>query len=701
MDSIENNGGLKNHIFETLFGPRGAEDNALRLDGALGAICGFFGFGRAVVARLIGRRLDAYHQWNAPELPGLLLTNEALEAIYNRISGDSPLTYLGGGLFPWEITGGYAYSVEHDGKRAGFICFIQQKDSPPLEKDELLALTDVLGVLGAFLVTRRIERRMRETSEAQRLILNTLKDAVYVVDQNTYEVLFANANFIGKDISGPCGVSCFRLLGHDSPCVCCGLDMLKGQPDGFSYTFENPERDAGFWHSVTITSLTWPGERPVFLISDRDITEEKLRQQALIEAATFDLFLNIPTVGRLTSRLDKLLGAGKSKGFLFLIDIDNLRLINNAYGYEYGDALLTEITAFLKSFMPKGEYVYRYTTKIFAVLYEDVGEAQADIFVAALYERFSRPWTIRDKSCYITFSAAMVPYGADGDKTAGVLRGAEIAMDKAIDRNRNSFFKPDVTITDDSAAERISVVNDLYALVEGGCRDLLVNYQPVYNVITDDVVYVEALMRWKHPEKGMIPPLKFIKIAEDTSLIGPLSEKVIDMAVAQCKQWQAVKPGLKLCVNFSAVHSYQPGVVRRISDILKAHDFAPQDLIVEINERDASGDQTRLFEFMHNIRELGCNVALDDFGSGMSSLGKLNSAPVDFIKIDRCFTSNICDREYDQAVVRFLAGLSIGVQMVCEGIETKEQLEAVKSLGISICQGYYLCRPLPPEEIVF
>jgi EAL domain-containing protein (putative c-di-GMP-specific phosphodiesterase class I) len=208
-------------------------------------------------------------------------------------------------------------------------------------------------------------------------------------------------------------------------------------------------------------------------------------------------------------------------------------------------------------------------------------------------------------------------------------------------------------------------------------------------------------MRWNHPERGFVPPLKFISLAEGASLIAPLSERLIDMAVAQCKKWQEKQPELRLCVNFSIVHSYQEGVVDRIASILQKHDFAPQSLIVEINEKDTISDQTGLLSFINRLQALGFGVALDDFGSGMSSMSQMRSIPVDFVKIDRSVVRNICESEYDRAIVSFLANLPIDAKMVCEGVETQEQLDTVKSLGINICQGYLLSRPLPPEELKF
>ena len=700
---------LQNHIYETFFRPRADMNGMSCYHDALEAISNYFGFSRAIIIRPRGRRLEPFFQWHEPELPSLpleLLEQRSLNALYHLCPKDSSIKHIGSDEFPWKSLDHlgpkdcYVYSAEHNGKCAGIVCLMQDENRPILSQDELNSLSFILSALGSYMITKRLEQRMLETSESLHMVLNNLKDTVYVIDQETYEVVFANANFDGKSIVHPRGVACFRLLGQDTTCACCGLDMIRDHPNGASYSFETGERVAGLWHSITMTSMEWLGERSVFLISVRDITEEKLRHQEFIEAATFDLTLNIPNIGRLTTRLDKLLSGGRAHGFLFIIDINNFQLISNAYGHDYSDALLEEIKVFLKSYMPRGEYVYRYATKTFAVLYEDADEEKAKKLVDALYGRFNHLWNIKDKICYATFSTAMIHYDKNDKNAAKVMRNAAIALDKAIDRNRNSFYALDKNI-DDNYTERVELVNDLHAMIESGYNGFLAHYQPVYDINSDKILYVEALMRWNHPERGFIPPLKFIEAAEGASLIAPLSEKLMDMAIAQCKQWQKTLPDLKLCVNFSVVHSYQEGVLERISQLFKKHDFSPQHLIAEINERDTVSDFASLFAFMRSLQELGCGVAIDDFGSGMSSLGKLQTTPVDYIKIDRCFVKNICDSAYDRAVVKFMANLPLDVKMVCEGIETQEQLDMIKSLGISICQGYFLSRPLPPEDIVF
>jgi diguanylate cyclase (GGDEF)-like protein len=701
---------LQNYVYESFFRPRENTDGVSCYHDTLEAIGSYFGFCRAIVIRARGRFFEPFYQWHEPglsEFPLHLLEHDSLGALYRLCPNYSSVKHINSDDFPLKtpdnfgIKDCYVFPVEHKERCIGIICLMQDESRPLLHQDELNSLSRILSAIGSYMVTRHLEQRMRETTESLHMVLNNLKDTVYVVDQNTYEVVFANANFDGKNIVGSRGVACFRLKGRDTTCSCCGLDMIRNMPEGSSYSFETNERETGFWHSVTTTSMEWLGGRKVFLNSVRDITEEKLRQEEFIEAATFDLTFNIPNIGRLTMRLDKLLGSKKANGYLFIIDINNYKLINNAYGHDYGDALLEDFIVFLKSSMPRGEFVYRYATRTFAVLYEGADKDQAEAFVELLKKRFVKPWRIKDKICYATFSTAIIPYSAEDKTAAGVMRNADIAHDKAIDRNRNSFFTFDRNKIDDNYSERVELVNDMHALIENDFVGFHAHYQPVFDVIENKALYVEALMRWNHPEKGFIPPLKFISLAEGASLIAPLSERLIDMAVAQCKQWQKTNPSLRLCVNFSIVHSYQEGVVERISEILKKYDFAPQDLIIEINEKDTISDQPSLFDFMRRLQQLGCGVALDDFGSGMSSMSQMRSFPVDFIKIDRCVVDNICESEYDRAIISFLANLPLDVHMVCEGIETKEQLDTVKSLGIKICQGYYLSRPLPPEELSF
>ncbi|MCL1819161.1 MAG: PocR ligand-binding domain-containing protein, partial [Oscillospiraceae bacterium] len=370
---------LQNYLFDTFFSAQNTKDDNTRFHDALESIGSYFGFNRAIVLGSRAKHSEPLFQWHEQglsALPPRLMDTQTVDCLYRFASNLHNAHHISRDDLPesWResifvIGHCYTYSAEFHGKCAGVVVLLQDNSRAMLDGDELESLSHVLGAFGSYLVSKQMERGAFELTDSLKLILDNLKDEVYVIDRETYEVVFANANFNGKAITAPCGVSCFRLLGHNAPCRCCGLDMVKDLPEGCDYTFQTNENDGGLWRSYTITPVEWRGSRPVYLVSARDITEEKLREQEYIEAATFDTALNIPNIGRLTSRLDTLLKTGKN-GSLFVIDIDNFKLINNAYGYDYSDALLEEITYFLKSVIPPS-YVYRYSTSKFAVLYEN------------------------------------------------------------------------------------------------------------------------------------------------------------------------------------------------------------------------------------------------------------------------------------------------------------------------------------------
>gem|GEM_PF-2838813 len=583
-------------------------------------------------------------------------------------------------------------------QRPGFaVCFTAEARRGALTNDELRRMYDLLNPLAAFLSTRQSERKLSQSADSLQTIINGMRSAVYVVDRQSLEVLYSNRHFDGRDVPGPRGISCFRLLGRDGRCPSCALDAMAGRPDGMAYTYETDEREPGCWHNVTVTGITWTGGRPAYLVRARDVTEEKLQRERLLHAATHDLLLDIPMVGSLSARLDELIGAGRS-GFLYLIDIDNTRQIMNAYGYKYSDALLKEIVGFLKETAGDSK-VYRYASDTMAVILEDVSHDAALAFVDKLYKRFGKLWRILDKMCYATFSASMALY-RDGVHMSDVLRNADLSLAKSIDRVRSSFFESGGGGADTRGA-RMTLAGDLHAMVEAGCDDMVVYYQPIFDISEGRVTHCEAFMRWQHHEKGLIPPLDFIGIAEHTSLIIPLSEAMMRTAVRQCRKWLDMGIDVGVSVNFSAAHSRAEGVLDAINSALTGSNLPPKHLQFELVEDVTINDRAHALGFISDLRQMGCLVAIDNFATGLSALSTVDATPVDVIKIDREFVSDACRNAYHAAVIEFAARTAklCGMKLTCKGVETAEQLKKVRDLGADHIQGFILSRPLPADEV--
>ncbi len=701
---------LQSNLYHVFFRP--SQNDTARFTEALSLISDYFGFNRALLLERRPRFYEVRAQWHQSQLSDfpeetvklmdvkqildICSTPNEIYQIHRDQMSDAWLQFSKN----HEMENTLACTVESKGRQQALLQFMQAADRPPLSDTEVGFLTQMMGTISSFVLLKQAERKMQETSDSLQLILNNMQESIYVIDQKTYEVIFANSQFDGRAVTGSRGVSCFRLLGMETPCACCGLDMLQGQPVGYSYTYETSERAPGSWHSITMTVMQWLDERPVYLIAVRDITEEKIHQEQLMYAATFDMTLKIPTIGRLNSRLTQILEKKRTSGFLFLIEVDNLKLINNAYGHTYGDALMQEIVTFLSSRVPEGEFVYRYATNTFAVLYEEANEAQADIFVKAMYDRFKHSWRVKEKRCYSTFTAAMVPYPGENTDVIGIMRDADTALSMCFDRGRNSFYSLTKSIHTDHE-EKLDLANDLHQMVGDGCKDLVVYYQPICDLHTNTIVWFEALMRWRHPTRGIIPPLKFIEIAEHTSLIQPLSEVLIREAAIQCKKWRDMGYDVGVNVNFSATHSRQEGIVPLIMSILQEVGLPPNRFGIEITENITNADRSFVDTFLRDMRNTGCMVAIDNFGTGLSSLGTLNTMPINVIKIDRNFVSDICNSAYDQALVSFIVKIATTLDLLvtCEGVETLEQCHKIRELGVDHVQGYYLSRPASASEM--
>ena len=576
------------------------------------------------------------------------------------------------------------------------VLFTAASQRGELTAAELRSLDSLLAPVVAAVTSRRSERSLTQGADALKMIMNNLRSAVYVIDRANLEVLFSNDGLDGRMSDEPRGISCFRLRGQEGICSGCALGAMDGMPEGTTYAYETDEREPGCWHYVSITGVTWTGGRPAYLIRARDITEEKLQRDRMMHAVTFDMLLNVPTIGRLSARLDELM-KGCGSGYLFLIDVDNVRGIMNSYGHGYSDALLKEVVYYLKDTAGDGN-VYRYASETLAVLLEGARRDFSLAFAEKLYARFGKQWRILDKVCYSTFSAGMAPYRPDMT-VPDVIRNADMTLSRAIDRMRNSFYEE---AGDDSSARaaRLALAGDLHAMVEAGCEQMTISYQPIYDLNEGRVTHCEAFMRWQHPRIGLIPPLDFLDIAEYTSLIIPLSEAMMRTAAAQCREWLDAGLDVGVSINFSAAHSRTDGVFDAIREAINDSRLPPGKLQFEIAEDLTINDREHALNFIEGLREMGCLVAIDNFATGLSALSTIGATPVDVIKIDRDFVGDACDNEYHAAVVEFAAKTAriCGMQLTCKGIETVEQLEKIRELGADHVQGFLLSRPLPAAE---
>lgn len=381
-------------------------------------------------------------------------------------------------------------------------------------------------------------------------------------------------------------------------------------------------------------------------------------------------------------------------GVLF-VDIDKFKTVNESFGYASGDLLLKEVSARLQGALHELDTLSRLSADEFAVLLEDIANGH-ELAVASrrLLDALAEPVTVSGQNIYVSASIGISCYPQDGEDGESLLNNADTAMRRAKDQGGNgyTFFSQDLSTL---ALESLTLKNFLReALVK---NEFYLNYQPRVDAGSGAVSGVEALIRWKHPELGFIPPGKFIPIAEQTGMIDTIGDWVLRTACAQHRIWQdAGLASFRIAVNLSGRQLRQPNLKHRIVEILNAAALGPNRLELEITESVLMEDTARTVFVLKELRALGVTIALDDFGTEYSSLGYLRQFPLDYIKIDQSFVRGLPADADHVAIVKAVITLAsdLGVKIIAEGVETDEQRAFLQSNGCTEMQGYLFSRPI-------
>ena len=428
--------------------------------------------------------------------------------------------------------------------------------------------------------------------------------------------------------------------------------------------------------------------------------ERKHYQEQLEHQANYDPLTGLPNRSLLHDRLKRAVFTQRNAQpiAVVFIDLDNFKFINDSLGHSAGDALLTGVAERLHSIVREGDTVARLGGDEFVLILTE--QARGDVVFRALQrilDEVSEPMMIGGQELCITCSAGVSLYPQDGRDVESLLKNADAAMYRAKERGRNNFqfYTAEMNA---HAKERFALENDLRRALE---RDeLLLHYQPKIDLATGAIVGAEALVRWQHPEQGLILPDRFISIAEDTGLIVPIGEWVVRTACVQNRAWlQAGLPPIAVSVNLSVRQFHQEGLVKMVERILNETGLAASYLEMELTESMVMHNAEQAIEILAALKKLGVRLSVDDFGTGYSSLNYLRRLPIDTLKIDRSFVQDIDSEDEEEGIlarVIISLGHSLKLKVIAEGVETAEELKFLRACGCDEVQGYYFSRPVAP-----
>jgi len=578
------------------------------------------------------------------------------------------------------------------------------------EEKVITPLKDEQGQVTHLVSTGRdiTERVKAEEARAQLVaILEATTDLVAILDPDGCVHYLNNAGY--------------RLLGIDSK-----LDLSK-----FCLTELFPERikqqlQSEAW-PIAYRTGSWSGETALRRIDEievpvsqvllvhrdaagnveylstiaRDISERKRFEAELRHQATHDILTGLPNrillMDRLSAEIERARHANNFVAVLFL-DMDNFKRINDSLGHAVGDTLLQQISGRLQAALRPNDTIARHGGDEFAIIAGDLERSENVLAVLRkIYAAFERPMSLGAQEAYITFCTGIALYPHDGSSVEDLLRNAGTAMYRAVlaGHNQYRFYAPDMNAR---SHELLTLETDLRLAFRR--NEFVAYYQPQAELSTGRIVAMEGLIRWQHPQRGLVSPAGFVSMLEESGLIISVGEWMLSQACAEFKEMEL--RDMRISVNVSGSQFSDPELLRKISRIMKQENMPPNALELEVTENIVMQDPAAAADILKKLRALGVRIAIDDFGTGYSSLSYLKRFPLDALKIDQSFVRDLTTDANDAAIVEasITLGKKLGLEVVAEGVETKEQFEFLRAHGCDLAQGYYVSRPVDKAGLV-
>ncbi|WP_129600809.1 sensor domain-containing protein [Anaerophilus nitritogenes] len=454
---------------------------------------------------------------------------------------------------------------------------------------------------------------------------------------------------------------------------------------------------------LTISSVLDDEGKIIYYISVfHDLTESMLQEEYIKYQANYDALTDLPNRYLLKDRIDRgITHVCKKKKILavFFLDVDRFKRINETLGHYIGDVLIQKIGKRLKECMNEEDTVGRLGGDEFIIILEEEENTKQIMKKAQkILKIFDEPFLLDGYTTYITASMGISIYPSDGKDADHLIKNAETAMYRAKAKGKNGYQLYTAKMNQ-KALEKLTIENDMHKALER--KEFVLYYQPQVEATTGRIIGVEALIRWNHPQKGMIPPGEFISLAEETGFIVPLGEWVIYEACRQGRLWEEKGlKGIQISVNLSPLQFQQKNIIEKIKSILEKTGMKAENLEIEITESGAMINPDFTIELLKEMKKMNIKVAIDDFGTGYSSLSYFTKFPIDKMKIDQSFIRNICSDDRNRAIVLAIINIakSLGLSCIAEGVETQDELDLLIEYECEQIQGYFFSRPISPTS---
>ena len=451
-----------------------------------------------------------------------------------------------------------------------------------------------------------------------------------------------------------------------------------------------------FWLLLSAQRIRYAGE-PCLLQALHNIDDRKRLQDDMRHRAMHDSLTNLPNRGMFLESLDRALRQSRrrrNRMSVLFIDLDRFKVINDTLGHQAGDQLLQSVSERLRAAVRSSDLVARLGGDEFVVLIDDhAGPEEVMIVGQKILEALDRPVLIDWREVHISCSIGIASFPEDGEEVEALVKNADIAMYQAKERGRNNFqfYSPELNKL---TLQRFELETRLKGALERG--EFFLHYQPEVDLQTGRVLGVEALARWQDPKSGLVMPVDFIPLAEETGAIIPLGRWVLEQALIDLKSWRDQGLDLYMSVNLSARQFQHHELVNEIFQALQARGIEPRHLRLEITETMMMHDPPVAERALRALKGLGVELAVDDFGTGFSSLSLVRRFPIHVVKVDRSFVGGCPQNRECVAIVQAVAAMArtLGLRVVAEGVETEEQRDIVSSLGCDAAQGYHFSRPV-------